>query len=148
MTQCKPKKLYVKLKAGTSDLPPLPPLKSPTDAVLAARKVIGDRAYEIFLVLYVNTKNCVFAYEEFTEGSMSGVTVHTSTIVRNAVLTGARAIITFHQHPSGDPAPSDDDFQLWNKLRRQAEVMDLVVLDNFVVTGDPFDGYYSESENE
>ncbi|MDP2607259.1 MAG: JAB domain-containing protein [Deltaproteobacteria bacterium] len=140
----KPKKLYVKLKAATSELPPLPPINTPSAVIGAAQKVIGDNAYETFLVLYLNNQNNVFAYEEFTDGGLSSVTVHPSTVIRNAVIIGARAIITVHQHPSGINTPSDDDLRLWKKLKEQADFMDLALLDNFIITDS---GYYSEMEN-
>lgn len=140
MTREKPKRLYVKLRAQA---PVLGPVQSPRDAAEGARRLIGDRAYEVFLAMYLDTRNRVIGYDEFTEGSLSAVSVATNSVVRNALLVGALGIITAHQHPSGHLEPSPDDLTLWERLRRQCELMQIQLLDNLIVTQD---GYYSEME--
>lgn len=140
----KPKRLVVERQGtGIKGLEAIPPFDGPTDAATAAAKLIGRRAYEVFLVMYLNVKNCVIGYEEFTDGSPDSVTIMSSGLIRNALLSGARAIITVHQHPSGDPTPSSDDMRLWERILRQAELMEILVLDNLIVTNDR---YYSERE--
>ena len=74
---------------------------------------------------------------------MSGVSVVPASLIRNALLAGARALITIHQHPSGHLLPSDDDLRLWSKLSEQAKMMDIVVLDDFILAES---GYYSRME--
>jgi DNA repair protein RadC len=140
----KPARLVVKRERSGARLPALT-VNDPMDAAGAALELIGDRAYEVFLVLYLNARNCVTGYEELTQDDLSGVAVTTSSLVRNALLSGARAIITCHQHPSGDPHPSDDDEHLWRRLDRQAREMDIMVLDNLVITNT---GYYSSGAGE
>lgn len=115
----------------------------PDKAAEAAVRLIGARAYEVFLIMYLDTRNKVFAYEELTQNSIAEVTVDTASVVRNAVLAGAQGMITAHQHPSGSLEPSDPDRQLWRRLRDQADLMQIRLLDNLVITKD---GYFSEGE--
>jgi len=143
MASCRPKRLYTKLKVRADELQVGGPISGPHDAARAAERLIGDRAYEVFLVTYQNSQNCIFAYEEFTEGSITGVSVMPSAIIRNALLAGAVSIITYHQHPSGALNPSPQDEALWERIRLQAKLMDITVLDNFIITPE---GYYSESD--
>jgi DNA repair protein RadC len=118
-------------------------ITSPSQAALSAQKLIGDNAYETFLVTYQNAQNCIFAYEEFTQGSMTGVGIVPGSVIRSALLSGAVSLITYHQHPSGSLQPSAEDRQLWSKLGEMATMMDIKVLDNFILTSE---GYFSETE--
>jgi len=118
-------------------------VSSPSEAAGAIGKLIGDNLYEQFVVLYLGAQNNVIGYDRYSEGGLATVSVQTSAIVRNALLVGALGVVTVHQHPSGDPTPSQADKELWKKLSRQLHEMDLLPLDNLVVTGA---GYYSQSE--
>ncbi|MBT8452971.1 MAG: JAB domain-containing protein [Deltaproteobacteria bacterium] len=138
----KPSRLVIKRERAGAKLPALNITQS-ADAAGAALELIGDRAYEVFLVMYLNVRNCVIGYEELTQADMSGVAVTPSSLVRNALLAGARAVITAHQHPSGELSPSPDDEELWSKIERQMKAMDIVLLDNLIVTTA---GYLSAAE--
>lgn len=117
---------------------------TPERAAAAIDKLIGKRAYEAFIVLYLNTRNQLIGYEELTEDSLASVSVNVPSIVRNALLAGAGAVITAHNHPSGKVDPSVDDQALWLALRAAAQPMKLAVLDNLIVGGTGL--YYSESD--
>ena len=104
---------------------------------------LGGRATEVFLILFVNVRNQVVGFNEYAEGSVSGVTVHVSGILRDALASGAAAFITVHQHPTGDPAPSEEDRALWKRIREAGDLVGVPVLDNLVIGDDG--AYYSES---
>lgn len=106
---------------------------------------IGDNAHEYFLMIFVNIRNHVIGYAEFTSGDMASVEVSTSGIFRAALGAGAAAIITVHQHPTGDPDPSPDDVRLWARLREAGKIVGIPVIDNLVL-GER--RYYSEYANE
>lgn len=142
----KPKKFVVKRQGtGIKGLPAIAPITGPADVAAAIAKLIGDNAYEVFIVLYLNVSNCVEGYQELTAESMTHVDVSVSSVMRNAVLAGAVGIVTAHQHPSGNTYPSDADRALWRRFRAMANEFELVVLDNLVVVADG--GYYSEAED-
>jgi DNA repair protein RadC len=122
-----------------------PTVTTPDGAARAALELIGDNAYEVFLVLYLNVRNEIIGYEELTEDSVAGVSVNSSSIVRNALLSGAPAILTVHNHPSGNLEPSAEDHALWARLKLELKTMGLALVDNLVVGGN---GYYSEAEGQ
>lgn len=123
---------------------PIFTIDAPEAAARAVAEVIGDFAYEHFVVLYVDVRNKVMGYDVSTEMSPIEIAVTSQSIIRNALLMAAIGVVTAHQHPSGDPTPSTHDEALWERLREQAKIMQLAVLDNLVVG----DGrYYSEVEN-
>jgi hypothetical protein len=104
---------------------------------------LDGRATEVFLILFVNVRNQIVGYNEYAEGSVSGVSVHPSGILRDALTSGSAAFITVHQHPTGDPTPSPQDRELWKRLRDAGELVGIPVLDNLVIGDDG--SFYSES---
>lgn len=105
-----------------------------------------DLANETFLVLFLNVRNGVVGYFEMTAGAVAGVEVHPQGIFQAALLAGSVAgIVTIHNHPSGNPTPSAEDYALWARLREAGRIMGLPVIDNLVIAGGK---YFSQSEEE
>jgi hypothetical protein len=116
---------------------------SPTDLMYSLVDYMGHRATELFLVLYISVRNQIIGYNEYSSGGVAEVEVHGSSIFRDALTSGAAAVITVHQHPTGDATPSDADRELWKRLREIGQLVGVPVLDNLVLG----DGqYFSESE--
>lgn len=107
---------------------------------------LGERAHESFLVLFLSVRNQVIGFTEFTSGSNSAVEVHVSGIMRDALAVNAAGLVTVHNHPTGDPTPSQDDERLWKRIRDAGTLMGVPVVDSLVVG----EGgrYYSQSESE
>lgn len=121
---------------------PVRVLGSPEEAAAILGTFIGDRATEGFVALYLNARNAIIGYSEMTSNLQAGVEVGVDGVLRDCLLKGGIGIVTAHNHPSGDPLPSEADFALWARLRAAAEIVGLVNLDNLVVTPTHF---YSES---
>lgn len=138
-------KVIAKLDKDPRPVKPAGIVTGPEDLV---RDVLADylagRATEVFLILYVNVRNQIVGFNEYAEGSVSGVSVHPSGVLRDALVSGAAAFITVHQHPTGDPTPSQEDRALWRRLREAGELVGIPVLDNLVIGDDG--AYFSESE--
>lgn len=109
------------------------------------QEYLGERAHESFVVLYMNVRNQLIGYTEFTMGSNSGVEVHPSGIMQAALACNAAGIITVHNHPTGDPQPSEADRALWRRLDSAGELVGVPVVDHLVV-GER-GRYYSRSEH-
>lgn len=105
---------------------------------------LGDRAHESFVVLFVNVRNQVIGYTELTSGSSSGVEVDMSGILRAALAANAAAILTVHNHPSGDPEPSAADRALWHRIDEAGALVGIPTLDHLVVGENG--RYWSRSE--
>jgi DNA repair protein RadC len=135
-------KVVAVLERSTMDAARKVTVGTPLDAAEIAAGYIGDRANEVFVTMYLNIRNGFLGFSEYTEGSAHGVTINPAGIFKDALLVNAAAIVTAHQHPSGDPTPSSDDRALWSRLRAIGELLGIPVVDNLVIgTG----RFFSES---
>ncbi len=112
-------------------------LATPLEAARAARQLIGeDLDREVFGVLLVDTRNRVTAMHVVSMGDLSGTLVHPREVFKCAILGSAAAIIAFHNHPSGDPAPSREDIALTKRLVDAGKLLGIEVLDHLVLGGE------------
>ena len=95
----------------------------------------GARPVEHFGVLLLDTKHRVLRATVISVGTLDASIVHPREVFRAATAGGAAAIVLFHNHPSGDPAPSDDDIALTRRLIKAGELMGISVIDH-VILGD------------
>jgi DNA repair protein RadC len=93
----------------------------------------GSRAVEQFGVVLLDTKHRVLRITVLSVGTLDASIVHPREVFREAASGGAAAIVLFHNHPSGDPTPSDDDFALTRRLVRAGELMGITVLDHLIL---------------
>ena len=89
-------------------------------------------------MLLLDTKHRVMRTSIVSIGSLDASVVHPREVFREATTAGASAIVLFHNHPSGDPAPSDDDVVLTERLVRAGDLMGIVVLDHVIVAESRF----------
>jgi len=118
-------------------------LARPEDVLEGLADYMGSRATELYLVLFIDVRNRVVGYSELSSGDVASVTVNTAGIFREALVSGAAAILTVHQHPTGDATPSSDDHHLWARLRAAGDLLGVPVLDNMVLGEGE---YFSEQE--
>ncbi|MFD1882525.1 RadC family protein [Paracoccus pacificus] len=88
---------------------------------------------EHFRVLYLDRKNVLIADEEQSRGTVDHVPVYPREVVRRALELNASALILVHNHPSGDPTPSDADITMTARIRDAAEVMGIVLHDHLII---------------
>lgn len=88
---------------------------------------------EQFRVLYLNRKNMVLADEVHQHGTVDQSAVYPREIVARALGVGATAVILVHNHPSGDPDPSDADITLTHELIRAFDPLGIVVHDHLII---------------
>jgi len=135
--------VLVKEKVGRYELPRK--IGSPQDAYRAVTTItsIEEEAQEVFGVLILNTKNKIVAVHEVSRGALDISIVHPREVFKPAVLHNAAAIICFHNHPSGDPTPSEIDIKITKRLVEAGEILGIQILDHIIV-GD--EGYTSLKE--
>jgi len=132
------------LEKSAMTAPPVPIL-SPAHLVhYSLYEYIGRRSSEVFLAVYLNVRNIMIGFTEYTMGSAHEVSVTPAGVFQDALLAGAAAIITVHQHPTGIAQPSDADEMLWERMRQLGKLMGVPVIDNLILGEDDF---YSEEEN-
>lgn len=118
-------------------------MNTPRESASALMSVLQDQPGEVFAILCLSTKHRVIAYHEVSRGTLDATLVHPREVFKAALLANAAAVILFHNHPSGDPAPSADDVQLTRRLVDAGTLLGVDVLDHIIVG----DGrYYSFKE--
>jgi DNA repair protein RadC len=98
------------------------------------RLLIGQRDIEVFIALFLSARNHVLAVKEVFRGTLTETRVYPREIVRHALLSNAAAVIVAHNHPSGRAEPSMADRRLTELLKTALELVDIRLLDHFVVT--------------
>lgn len=88
---------------------------------------------EVFMVLQLNVKNAVISEEIVSKGTINSSIVHPREVFQNAIKNGAAAIIVTHNHPSGDPSPSDEDIQVTKRLVETGKIIGIPVLDHVII---------------
>ena len=110
-------------------------LDSP-DAVRAyLRLLLHDKEYEVFCCVFLDAQNRVLAVEELFRGTLTQTSVYPREIVKRALFHNAGALILAHNHPSGVAEPSQADRQLTRHLAEALALVDIRVLDHFIVAG-------------
>jgi len=88
---------------------------------------------EHFRILFLNRKNQLIADEVQQTGTVDHAPVYPREIVRRALELGATALILVHNHPSGDPTPSDSDITMTEEIIRAARALDILVHDHLII---------------
>lgn len=91
------------------------------------------RSQEVFAGLFLDNRHRALAFEELFLGTINRCEVHPREVVRRALAHNAAAVIVGHNHPSGNPEPSSADNALTTRLRQALELVDIRLLDHFVV---------------
>jgi DNA repair protein RadC len=99
------------------------------------RLTLGALPHEAFLILFLDAQNRLIACEELFRGSLSEAAVYPREVVKRALANNAAAIIAAHNHPSGSPEPSAADRTLTATLKQALALIDVRLLDHFVVAG-------------
>jgi DNA repair protein RadC len=114
------------------------PIASAGEAAARLLPQYGAHPVERFGVMLLDSKYRVIRTQLVSVGSLDGSSAHPREVFRDAVRVGAAAIIAFHNHPSGDPTPSHDDYELTARLLAAGEVVGIQVLDHLILA----DGQY------
>ena len=88
---------------------------------------------EEFRVLFLDTRLCLIHDEKMGSGSISSVNIHPRTVITRALEVNARHIMLVHNHPSGDPSPTEADVQLTIQIRDVGHVLDVKVIDHIII---------------
>lgn len=94
---------------------------------------MAHREIEQFRVLYLDRKNVLIADEEQGRGTVDHVPVYPREIIRRALELNASALILVHNHPSGDPTPSDSDISMTARVMQAADSMGITVHDHLII---------------
>ena len=105
----------------------------PMDAVPALLAILEDEPNEVFAILCLTTKYRVLAYHEISRGTLNATLVEPRQVFTAALLAHAAVIIAVHVHPSGDPTPSADDFDVTRRLAAAGNLLGIDLLDHIII---------------
>lgn len=111
-------------------------LSSPQAVRDYLRLLLGDRPHEVFAVVYLDAQHRVIKTLELFRGTLTQTSVYPREVVIEALALGAAAVIFTHNHPSGCCEPSRADEHLTQTLKTALSVVEIRVLDHFIVTRD------------
>jgi DNA repair protein RadC len=94
---------------------------------------MAHRETEQFRVLYLDRKNVLIADEEQARGTVDHVPVYPREVMKRALELNASAVIIVHNHPSGDPTPSESDIAMTMRLREASEAIGIVLHDHLII---------------
>ena len=112
------------------------PLTSPRHTRDYLRLQLASLQHEMFAILFLDNRHRVIEFTPLFRGTVDGASVHAREVVKEALARNAAAVILAHNHPSGIAEPSQADELITARLRDALALVDVRVLDHFVVTGD------------
>lgn len=118
-------------------------IRSPDDAVQLVMEEMRFLQQEHVVCMFLNTKNRVIEKKCIFIGSLNRSVVHPREIFREAIRCSAAGIICVHNHPSGDPTPSQEDIAITKRLQAAGETIGIDLIDHIII-GDQ--SYYSMRE--
>jgi DNA repair protein RadC len=94
-----------------------------------------NRAYEVenFQVVLLNTRRRLIRIEHISQGTLDTLLVHAREVFKPAIAASAAAIVVVHNHPSGDPSPSEADIKVTRDLIRAGQLLKIEVLDHVIL---------------
>ena len=108
-------------------------VKSPQDVVKSVKNQLKGKKKEHFLVLSLDTRNHLINTHPISIGSLDSSIVHPREVFKEVISDSAASVIFAHNHPSGDPSPSEDDIKLTKRLVEVGEILGIEVLDHIII---------------
>lgn len=114
--------------------------KASSSFVIGSRFIeeLKDEEQEHFIVLCLNTKNEIIARKTISIGTLDQAIVHPRDVYRFAIKNNAARIIAVHNHPSGNPEPSENDKTVTKRLIRSGDILGVEILDHIIVGNDNY----------
>lgn len=113
-------------------------VRSPENGYNLLKQFLGDVDREYFIVVCLDTKNQPTAINICHIGSLNASLVHPREVMKPAILSNAASILVWHNHPSGQAEPSQEDINVTKKLVEAGKIMDIDLLDHIVMGDDCF----------
>lgn len=109
-------------------------LHSPNDVRDYLKLKLASEPNEVFAVIFVDTKHHVIAFEILQYGTIDTASISPRHVAQRCLKYNAAAVIVAHNHPSGDPEPSSNDYRLTERLRDALGLLEIRMLDHLIVS--------------
>ncbi|MDR3270088.1 MAG: DNA repair protein RadC [Peptococcaceae bacterium] len=120
-------------RAAATDPQARPVIRTPQDAAGLVMEEMRYLDREHFRVMTLNVKNHVLGISPISIGSLNESLVHPRECFKEAIRRNAHAIILLHNHPSGDPAPSQEDRNVTRRLMEGGKLLGIQVIDHIII---------------
>ena len=110
-----------------------PVLDNPATVVSFMRETNRLKTVESFQVLLLNTRKRLIRLEDISEGTLDTLLVHPREVFRAAIAANAAGVLLIHNHPSGDPTPSEADIKVTRDLIRAGQLLKIEVVDHVII---------------
>lgn len=108
-------------------------ISSPNDAYEMIEEQFEGLDWEQFIIACLNMKNEPTNISVVSVGSLNKAIVHPREVFKTAILSNASSIMAFHNHPSGDTTPSQQDIQLTHRLVEAGELLGIKLVDHLII---------------
>ena len=108
-------------------------ISSPKDAYEMIKEQLEGLDREQFIIACLNTKNEPTNISVVSVGTLNKAIVHPREVFKTAILSNAAGIMAFHNHPSGETTPSQQDIQLTHRLVEEGELLGIKLLDHLII---------------
>jgi len=125
-------------KRGDEDVRDKISVSNPGDVIKLVRPQLKDKKQEHFLALSLNARNCLIKISDISTGTVNASLVHPREVFREAISASAVSLVLVHNHPSGDPQPSEDDIKITRRLIEAGKIMGLEILDHIIIADKNF----------
>ena len=109
--------------------------QSSNDIIEYLQHNLRDKNKELFMVIYLNGRNQIIKMDELFKGTLNTSAVYPREVVKHALNNNAAALVFVHNHPRGNPNPSQDDISITKKLKEAALAIDVSVHDHLIIAG-------------
>ncbi len=113
---------------------PEPPQIVSPQRVYESLKTIANHKKEHFIAIYLDTRNREITREIISVGTLNASIAHPREVFEPAIRLLANAVIVAHNHPSGDPTPSQHDIDITKRLHEAGKLLDIQLLDHIIIT--------------
>lgn len=110
-------------------------IRSADEVLTYLQHNLRDKNREVFLVIYLNGQNQILKMEEVFEGTLTTSAVYPREVIKRALDNDAAALVFIHNHPSGNPNPSQDDITITKKLKDAANAIEIYIHDHLIIAG-------------
>lgn len=119
-------------------------IKTSKDIVDYFIPYMRDLKKEVFKAVLLDGKNKIIKDVTLSEGTLTKSIVHPREIIKEAVIESASALVLLHNHPSGEPRPSQDDIEITNRIISACELVGIRVLDHVIIGDNNYFSFFNE----
>ena len=120
-------------------------IESSEDIYNYLKNELSHKKNELFYAILLDTKNVIISKEVISIGTLDASLVHPREAFKPAIKKSAKSIIFAHNHPSGNPSPSKDDFLITERLVQAGDILDIKVLDHIVIGKEDYYSFKREN---